>query len=116
MANFLGLEIAPDAVRGVLVKTSLRKAQVARYVEVPIVPVSAEPAPLPVAAEGAPAPAPPEPPDPIETAIRELMLQIGAPRPAILSAIAGEDASIRRMELPAIVAKKVEELLPLESR
>lgn len=37
MANLLGIDIGPTSVRGVLVKTQLRRVQLAQYIEVPIV-------------------------------------------------------------------------------
>ncbi|MFK7985282.1 MAG: hypothetical protein AB8I08_04555 [Sandaracinaceae bacterium] len=45
MATILGLDIAPDMVRGVLIKTALRNSQVLRYVSAPVaLPASAVPA------------------------------------------------------------------------
>lgn len=132
MANLLGIEISPDAVRGVLIRTSLRNKQIARFEEVPILPASAiaeAPAPLPglvsldpaVEGTGAPGaegeatpPPPPEPVDPVRVAIDELVRRMGPGRPAIVTALPGEEASVRRIELPAAVAKKIDELLPIE--
>ncbi|AKF03922.1 type IV pilus biogenesis protein PilM [Sandaracinus amylolyticus] len=129
MANLLGIEISPDAVRGVLIRTSLRNKQIARFEEVPILPPSApEPAPAPMLApvseafpgtEPAPPPpsepeAPAEPPDPIRVALEELVRRMSPPRPSIVAALPGEEASMRRIELPAAVAKKIDELLPIE--
>jgi general secretion pathway protein L len=114
MANYLGIEIGHDVVRGVLIKTALRKVQVARLVEVPI-PSRAEA--LTDAVQIGPAgtlPTVGEPSEPMQIALRNLLRQVSPPMPTILAALPGEDASIRRMELPAIVAKKVDELLPLE--
>lgn len=131
MANLLGIEISPDAVRGVLIRTSLRNKQIARFEEVPILPASAiaeAPAPAPglvaldPTIEGAPAEgaalaaevAAVEPPDPVRVAIDELVRRMGPGRPSIVAALPGEEASVRRIELPAAVAKKIDELLPIE--
>lgn len=116
MANYLGIEIGPDAVRGALLKTQLRKVQVARYIEVPIVhSVAIDPALAAMGApDGAPAVAHQAPVDPVQAAIRELLVQLGPPRPSIIAALPGEEASIRRIELPAAAAKKIDELLPFE--
>lgn len=111
MANYLGIEIGSDAVRGALIKTQLRKVQVARYLEVPIVPDGHEAALDMPPAEGSPAPGTPSP---VERAVRELLRLLGAPAPMIVAALPGEDASIRRIELPAAAAKKIDELLPFE--
>ena len=51
MANLLGIDIGPTSVRGVLVKTQLRRFQLAQYLEVPI---EADAMPLPEAAGDAP--------------------------------------------------------------
>lgn len=122
MANYLGIEIGSDVVRGVLIRTALRKTQIARFEEVPIfAPVLADrgvgaeaPPTTPLAAEGEPASVPAEPPDPIRNAIEELVRRMGPPRPSIVASLPGEEASLRRIELPAAVAKKVDELLPIE--
>src|SRR5687767_13502219 len=124
MANYLGIEIGPDVVRGALIKTQLRKVQVARYLEVPIAaaaPLELAPMLEPTAAppvDGAAPPAPPPAPlapgDPVRAAIRELIRQCGTPVPSIIAAMPGEESSIRRIELPAAAAKKIDELLPFE--
>ncbi|MDQ3032512.1 MAG: hypothetical protein M3Y87_08860, partial [Myxococcota bacterium] len=113
MANYLGIEIAPDAVRGVLIKTALRKVQIARFHEVPILATSPVEAPD-VAVEGDGATARPEPLDPIQIAVQELVRSMGLPRPSIFASLPGEEASMRRIELPAAVARKIDELLPIE--
>jgi general secretion pathway protein L len=114
MANLLGIEIGSDTVRGALVKTVLRKVQLARLVEVPILAASELAPPPAESAEGAAPLGAAEVLDPVQVAVRELLRQIGSPRPAILAALPGEDVSIRRLELPAAAAKKLDELLPFE--
>lgn len=112
MANYLGIEIAPDVVRGVLIKTALRKVQIARFLEVPILaPATPEPMATPFEGEGMAAPSVP---DPTRVALQELVMRMGSPRPSIVLAVPGEEASMRRIELPAAVAKKLDELLPIE--
>jgi Tfp pilus assembly PilM family ATPase len=112
MANYLGIEIAPDVVRGVLVKTALRKVQIARFLEVPILaPAVPELVAPPFEGEGTPAPLAP---DPTQVALHELVARMGSPRPSIFLSVPGEEVSMRRIELPLAVSKKLDELLPIE--
>ena len=112
MANILGLEIAPDAVRAALIKTALRKTQIARFVEVPVGGPGAGDA-LGVHPDDTEEPGAYEA-RVVQAAVREALRQAGAAGSSIVAALPGEEASIRRVELPAVVAKKLDELLPLE--
>jgi Tfp pilus assembly PilM family ATPase len=137
MANLLGIDIGPTSVRGVLVKTQLRRVQLAQYIEVPIpaeLPVepAAYPNPFagqltpdgvpldPVASAAAAAGAPAEPiaepvvQSPLARAVAELLRIAGGNSIDILAALPGDSVSLRRVELPKAAEKKLEELLPFE--
>lgn len=180
MATIVGIEIYEHVVRGVVVRTALRKAQVTRYLEVPIeeagapapwiqtplvapstgtLPGAAAPplsvdvnpaaqiaAPSSDAFPGAPAPWAPvtpeaavdaavaevttsasevttsgegervsiAPDDPIAAAVRRLLKLAHVPGTATIACYPGRELSLRRIELPAAAAKKLEELLPYE--
>ena len=102
MANLIGIEIDAFSVRGAVVKTQFRRAQVMRYIEVPL--ASFEDAAL---LDAAPAS------DGTSRAVKELLRQAGAGADTIAS-LSAADVSLRRIELPIAAAKKVDELLPFE--
>jgi general secretion pathway protein L len=138
MALLLGIEISDDAVRGAVLKTALRRVQVARYVEVPILRSGEVPRPAEMnraeggetrtapaglffgdrsgasGPEGSAASTDADSPDPVELAVGELLRQVGPPRPTVIAALPGDGVSVRRIEVPAAAAKKIEELLPFE--
>jgi general secretion pathway protein L len=122
MATILGLDIDPQAVRGVVLRTALRKSEVVRYVSVPIEPEgAAPPEPAPEATEGAAAeaegaaePAPPSEEERVRRALRSLLAQIGQPPDKVITELSGDEVSIRKVALPAKAAKKLDELLPFE--
>lgn len=109
MATILGLDIDDAAVRGVVVKTALGKSQVTGYVAVPIVPLP----PPPEAADGSPAPAVDEE-EHVRAALRQLLASIGTTPDRVMTELSGREVSIRKVAIPAKVAKKVAELLPHE--
>ena len=47
MATFLGIDLLPDRVRGVLIRTQLRRVIIASYAEVPILAEGSLPAAAP---------------------------------------------------------------------
>lgn len=98
MGTILGLDIDPTAVRGVVLKTALRKSQITAYLTVPI----------------APAATPEEHEEIVRAAVRQLIASIGQPPDRVITELSGDEASIRKLTLPAKVAKKVAELLPNE--
>lgn len=98
MATILGLDIDPTAVRGVVIKTALRKTQVSAYLGVPI----------------APAATPEERTEAVRTALRQVLASVGMPPDRVITAIGGDAASIRKVAVPAKVAKRIVELLPHE--
>jgi general secretion pathway protein L len=125
MANLLGIDIGPTSVRGVLVKTQLRRFQLAQYLEVPL---EAESAPLPDteggpseaagvdAAPGAPTVGPAEATrsTPLARALGELVRQAGGEAVDIIATLPGDLVSLRRVDLPKAAEKKIDELLPFE--
>lgn len=143
MANLLGIDIGPTSVRGVLVKTQLRRVQLTQYLEVPL--TDAEVAPptgftelAPAATEGAP----PGGPDggavtwgttaadpagavatalehvakntPLARALGELVRLAGGDAVDVIATLAGDTVSLRRVDLPKAAEKKIDELLPFE--
>lgn len=112
MANLVGIEIDAFSVRGAVVKTQFRRAQVLRYIEIPL--ATFEDAAL---LDGAPASDGTSPVHAVGTAtsraVQELMRQAGAGADTVAS-LSSADVSLRRIELPAAVAKKLDELLPFE--
>lgn len=126
MANLLGIDIGPTSVRGVLVKTQLRRVQLAQYLEVPI--PEGEPATLPAplpfvtvdgsvpvdpAAASAPEPPPAPSLTPLARAVAELLRQAGG-EVDVIATLAGDLVSLRRVDLPKAAEKKIDELLPFE--
>jgi type II secretory pathway component PulL len=112
MANLIGIEIDAFSVRGAVVKTQFRRAQVMRYIEVPL--ASFEDAALLDAAPASDG-TPPSHASGTATsrAVKELLRQAGAGADTIAS-LSAADVSLRRIELPIAAAKKVDELLPFE--
>jgi Tfp pilus assembly PilM family ATPase len=128
MARVLGLEIGPHSIRGALVRTTLKKIEVERYVEAPILEAPPEPPPSPPVPadpprEGEPiiaVDAPPETPvvapreSPVAAAIREVVGALGRTPDRVVTGLHGMDASLRVIELPAGAAKRIAQVLPFE--
>lgn len=89
MARILGLDIGTTMVRGAILRTALRKAEVEQYLEVPI--------------NGD-----------VNAAIRELLSAQGRMPDSVIVALAGEDASLRTVEIPEQAAKRINDVLPFE--
>lgn len=98
MATILGLDIDPTTVRGVVVKTALRKSQVTSYVASPVAPSSSP-------EEGAEA---------LRAAVRQVLASVGTPPDKVITELSGDEVSIRKVAIPSKVAKKVDELIPHE--
>lgn len=112
MANLVGIEIDAFSVRGAVVKTQFRRAQVVRYLEVPL--ASFQDAALLDAAPASDGTPPPHAQGTATSrAVQELLRQAGAGVDTVAS-LSTADVSLRRIELPAAAAKKVDELLPFE--
>src|SRR3954451_8844505 len=98
MARFLGIDIGDNAVRGVLVRSSLRKLEVERYLEIPLTEAPLSPGRLPELAEAG----------------RNLLRALSVAPDAIISSVPGEETSLRVLELPAAARKRIAEVLPFE--
>lgn len=98
MSLVLGLEITPRVVRGAFLKTALRGSEMERYAEAPI----ARPSESQSEA------------DALREAISQVVAQASRPPDRIIAALDGEAASLRLIDLPAGVEKKIAEVLPGE--
>jgi general secretion pathway protein L len=98
MARFLGIDVGENALRGVLVRSALRKLEVERYVQIPLAEPPRSPGRLPELAEAG----------------RNLLLALKTPPDAIVAAVPGEDVSLRVLDLPAAARKRIGEVLPFE--
>jgi general secretion pathway protein L len=98
MARFLGIDIGDSSLRGVLVRSGLRKLELERYVEVPLTAAVDSPGRLPELAEAG----------------RNLLRALPAVPDAIVAATPGEETSLRSLELPAAARKRIAEVLPFE--
>lgn len=98
MSLVLGLEITPRVVRGAFLKTALRGSELECYAEAPI----ARPSESQSEA------------DVLREAISKVMAQASRPPDRIIAALDGEAASLRLIDLPAGVEKKIAEVLPGE--
>jgi general secretion pathway protein L len=109
MATYVGIEQDSFSVRAAIVRSQLGRTQIVRFVELWLsqFPVDHE-APLP--AEGA---APVVAASPTKRAIAEILRLAGAGA-EVVATVPSDEVSLRRVELPAAAAKKVDELLPFE--
>ncbi len=98
MARILGIDIDRTALRGALLKTAFRRVEVERYVKVPL---SQSAESLGRAPE-------------LHDAFASLLRALGRPPDVVVSALDGEQASLRVVELPMAAAKRVAEVLPFE--
>jgi Tfp pilus assembly PilM family ATPase len=98
MSLVLGLEITPRVVRGAFLKTALRGSEMEHYAEAPIA------CPSESQSEA----------DVLREAISQVMAQASRPPDRIIAALDGEAASLRLIDLPAGVEKKIAEVLPGE--
>lgn len=98
MSLVLGLEITPRAVRGAFLKTALRGSEMERYVE----------APLRHSTEGE------STEDSLRDAVTEIMGSGSRPPDRIIAALPGESASLRLIDFPIGIEKKIADVLPGE--
>jgi len=103
MATYVGIELDAISLRAAIVRSQLGRTQITRYVELPL---ASYPAELLVEGEA-------PPPSPAKLAFADLIKLAGAGAELVAS-IPAEDVSLRRIELPAAAARKVDELLPFE--
>lgn len=98
MARLLGIDIGNDAMRGVVLRSSMRKLEVERYIEIPLTESDGTPGRLPELAEAG----------------RNLLAAAGSNLDMVVASIAGEEASLRSVELPTAARKRIAEILPFE--
>jgi general secretion pathway protein L len=98
MARTLGLDVGATAVRGVVVRTSLRRIEVERCVQSPI----------------AAADAPAARAEATSAAIREVLEACGRPPDAVVASLDGHAVSLRPVDLPVAARKRIAEVLPFE--
>ncbi|MDH5673462.1 MAG: pilus assembly protein PilM [Myxococcales bacterium] len=98
MARFLGIEVCEHALRGVLIRSALRKVEVERCVQIPL---------------SAALDAPDRQPE-LQQAAQSLLSALPARPDGIIASITGEVCSLRRMTLPAAARKRMDDILPFE--
>ncbi len=98
MSLVLGLEITPRFVRGAFLKTALRGSEMEYYAEVAIPPASEEQSTT----------------GPLRAAVAEVLAQGSRPPDRLIAALDGKVASLRLIDLPLGVEKKIAEVLPGE--
>jgi general secretion pathway protein L len=98
MPRILGLDIADDAVRGAVVRLALRRVDVERYAEAPI----------------APADDPQQKAEALAEAIQRLVADLDRTVDGSVVMLSGEEASLRRVEVPAAAVKRLKQVLPFE--
>ncbi len=98
MARFLGIDIGDHAIRGALVRTALRKVELERYVEIPLTVSPGDPARGPE----------------LEQAGRNLLSALPAPPDSVVASAPGDVISLRTVELPSSVRKRIDDVLPFE--
>ncbi len=101
MAIYVGIEEDEHSIRAAIVRTQFGRAQLVRYLELWLSQV----VPPPVV-EGSAAPSP------RALALAEVLRAAGAAE--IVASMPIEELSLRRIELPAVAARKLDELLPFE--
>ncbi len=98
MARYLGIDITPTSLRGTLVKSALRKAEVERYIEIPLTALPHDPARGPELADAG----------------ASLLRALDLKPDAITAAMPGELVSLRTLELPATARKRLSAIIPFE--
>src|ERR1700748_940599 len=98
MARILGIDIEQSAVRAVLVKSQFRRTELDSYVELPLTEPLQSPGRLPE----------------VHDALAGLLRTLGKPPDSLNTALHGEQASLRVIELPLAAAKRAGEVLPFE--
>ncbi|MEZ4339406.1 MAG: pilus assembly protein PilM [Sandaracinaceae bacterium] len=98
MATILGLDVDPKTVRAVVLRTALRRSEVAMY----------------LAAEIAPADTEEERLENRKRAVDAVLSRLAKPADKVITELSGEEVSIRKIALPVKMAKRVAEVLPFE--
>ncbi len=95
MSLVLGLEVTPRAVRGAFLRTTLRGFEMERYTETTLPSTESE-----------------STVEVLRTAVREVIGESARAPDRIIAALDGQSASLRLIELPAGIEKKIGEVLP----
>ena len=98
MSTVLGLDIGRHRVRGALIKTTMRRTEVLRYMEEP---VEAADDPHGRATN-------------LRDAVQRVVRGAGKPPDRVVTSLDGQEASLRVLEIPAGAAKRIGEILPFE--
>lgn len=98
MAQILGLDITDTAVRGMLLRTALRKIEPQRYVQAPL---TLLPGQAGRAAE-------------LRDAVQSILAQLDRHPDTVICALHGHRASVRTLEIPTAAAKRAHEVIPFE--
>jgi Tfp pilus assembly PilM family ATPase len=98
MARILGLDIGPTALRATLIHASFRKTYVERYVAIPLTEIAPG---MSRRTE-------------VREAIAALLQVIGGVPDSVIAGVAGDRVSLRTLELPLAVGKRIGDVLPLE--
>ncbi len=98
MALILGLDIGKSSLRGALLKTSVRAVETERYIEVPFHNLSPDSAP-----EAG-----------MRAAMAELLTSLPIMPDGVITAIAGDRVSLRRVKIPETARKRAQDILPFE--
>jgi len=107
MARILGIDPGRHVVRGALLRTVLRRGEVVRYLEEPLV--------LPDDEDVDPDATPEERRQAARrSAIARLVARLEPPPDQTIVAIDGRDASLRTVDIPAAAQKRAGEVLPFE--
>jgi general secretion pathway protein L len=98
MPRILGIDIDRNSLRGVLLKTSFRRNELDSFVHVPLAEAPESQGRIPE----------------LQDALNNLLRAIGKPPDIVISALDGQQASLRVIELPQAAAKRAAEVLPFE--
>src|SRR5262245_3735433 len=98
MARFLGIDLGNTTLRAALVRSALRRVEVERYVEIPLVEAPGTPGRLPELAEAG----------------RNLLRTLPVSPDVIAASMRGKETSLRSVELPTAARKRIAEILPFE--
>ena len=97
MARILGIDIASDAVRGTMVRASLRRVEVASYAEAPL-----------------PHTTPERQAETLREAVRQLTSSFSPAPDYVIVCLGGDHVSLRTLEMPLVARKRITDVLPFE--
>lgn len=98
MPRVLGIDIGSDALRGALVRSTMRRVEVEKTLSIPLTQAVGSPGRLVELTEG----------------VQALLGAVGAPPDTVIASMPGDRASLRVVTLPASVAKRIAEVVPFE--